>query len=179
MNDRSTTALPPGSSSALKSLPLETLQRARLGYQKQDATMTLRQGLEEYFEANPGLYKLEELSEEGLAEYLTNHDVSHVVFGTQTTLQDEFIQDLWTFLAIDISIKAYVTDFIATEESKKILKALTIWGLISSAANLVVKLPAMLWRTLRMKKRWPWRGWEEFLDSPLGEIRSEFNIRIF
>ena len=65
--------------------------------------MTLREGLDEYYAANPGLLDPEATSTSTLGAYMNNHDVSHVVFGTDTSLRGEMVPDLWTFLAIDVA----------------------------------------------------------------------------
>ena len=122
----------------------------RLGYQEQDTRLTLREGLAEYYEANPGLVDPSEASTEDLGVYFRSHDVSHVFFGTTTSLLDEALQDAWTFLAIDVTKREYVGDFVKTEEGKRIMTSIPIW-----------------------------RGWESYLDKPLGETRREFGLRVF
>ncbi|MBC8340440.1 MAG: hypothetical protein H8E63_02125, partial [Proteobacteria bacterium] len=55
-----------------------------LRYQAQDSILTLQQGLDEYFAVNPGLLDSTKTSSKALGQYMNNHDVSHVVFGTGT-----------------------------------------------------------------------------------------------
>lgn len=151
----------------------------RLGYQEQDTRLTLREGLAEYYEANPGLVDPSEASTEDLGVYLRGHDVSHVFFGTTTSLHDEALQDAWTFLAIDVTKREYVGDFVKTEEGKRIMTSIPIWGGLKATVWLLGVLPALIWRSRKMTKRWPWRGWESYLDEPLGETRREFGLRVF
>ncbi len=151
----------------------------RLQYQAQESSLTLREGLTEYFEANPGLVDPTTTSTETIGAYLNNHDVSHVVFGTTTSLRDEMLQDTWTFLAIDVSAKQYVRDFVKEEEGKQIMKSIPVWGAITGSVWLLGKLPRLVWRSWRMSKQWPWKAWEPYLNVPLAEIRREFGIRIF
>jgi ubiquinone biosynthesis protein Coq4 len=157
------------------------MPRSELGqlrYQEQDSRLTLEQGLDEYCEANPGRVNPTTTSTAALGSYLANHDVSHVVFGTTTSLRGEILQDTWTFLAVDVSATQYVRDFIKEEEGKQIMADALSWGAIPVLVGLVWNLPRLAWRSSRMHKKWPWKGWEPYLDVPLADIRREFGIRI-
>ena len=150
----------------------------RLVYQQQDTRLTLREGLAEYYEANPDLVDPRETSTADLGVYFRNHDVSHVLFGTTTSLRDEGLQDMWTFLAIDVTKREYVAEFMGTEEGKQIMRKIPIWGSLKGIVWLIGMTPSLIWRSRRMTKKWPWRGWESYLDEPLGEIRREFRLRV-
>ncbi len=140
--------------------------------------MTLREGLDEYYGANSGLFDTGQASSEKLGAYLRNHDVTHIVFGTTTMIADEMLQDMWTLLAVDVAKKEYVFDFLGTDESKVLMQSLKLW---ETLRVMVMAVPAGLkiWaRSREMTRKWPWKDWEGYLDKPLGEIRREFNIRV-
>jgi hypothetical protein len=42
----------------------------------------------------------------------------------------------------------------------------------------MVNVPLVLFRCLRMRKRWPWSDFEEYMNVRLDEIRREFGIRV-
>ena len=164
-------------SQMLTSLTMPASQ-VRLRYQAQDCGMTLREGLDEYYGANSGLFDTSQASSEKLGAYLRNHDVTHVVFGTTTVMADEMLQDMWTFLAVDVPKKEYVFDFLGTDESKAVMQSLKPWETLKV---MVMAVPAGLkiWaRSRRMTKKWPWKEWEGYMDQPLAEIRREFNIQL-
>lgn len=155
-----------------------TDSQTRLGYQVQDSAMTLREGLEEYYGANSGLFDTSQASSTKMGDYLRNHDVTHVVFGTTTVMAGEMLQDMWTFLAVDIPKWEYVFDFLGTDESKAVMQSLKLWETLKV---MVMAVPAGLkiWaRSRQMVRKWPWKEWEDYLDQPLGEIRREFNIQV-
>ena len=149
-----------------------------LKYQAQDSILTLQQGLDEYFTANPGLLDSTKTSSASLGRYMNNHDVSHVVFGTGTSLRGEMLQDTWTFLAIDVSVKQYVSDFVKEDEGKEIMKSTIQWEIIPVMIGFVLQLPRLAWRSRKMSKKWPWKQWQPYLDVPLAEIRQEFGIKV-
>lgn len=151
---------------------------ARLGYQQQESQLTLREGLDEYFAANPGLLDASATSSRALGTYLANHDVSHVVFGTSTSLRGEMLQDTWTFLAIDVSAVRYVREFVREEEGRQVMKEAIRPNALPGMLWLLGQLPRLLRVSRRMERKWLWEGWEPYLDEPLGKIRSEFGIRV-
>ena len=147
-------------------------------YQEQNSPLTLRQGLAEYYASNPNLINTDEASTAEIGAYIRNHDVTHVVFGTTTTLADEFLQDMWTFLGVDINKKNYIFDFLPSDESKQLFGSLQLWSTIKAIALTTPLLPKLIWRSRQMSKKWSWQNWEKYLDFPLAEIRQEFNIRV-
>ena len=153
---------------------------ARLRYQGQDTDMTLREGLAEYYASNSALIDPSETSTSEIGEYFANHDASHVAFGTSTQIDDELLNDVWTFFAVDVRYRDYVGDLLTTrEEAVKVVKSFPLWGSIVGVGLLIWRFPALVVRSRRMTKKWPWRGWERYLDRPLREIRREFNLRVF
>lgn len=147
-------------------------------YQEQNSPLTLRQGLAEYYASNPNLINTDEASTAEIGDYIRNHDVTHVVFGTTTTLADEFLQDMWTFLGVDINKKNYIFDFLPSDESKQLFGALKLGESIKAIALTIPLLPKLIWRSRKMNKKWSWQNWQSYLDRPLGEIRQEFNILV-
>ena len=97
-------------------------------YQLPDATMTLREGLAEYYRVNPGLSDPVEINDPKSAFYFRNHDSTHVVFGTHTGELHEGINDLWTIFGVDIRLRDYAGGFFATDESKTIVTVICDFG---------------------------------------------------
>ena len=91
-------------------------------YQIQDSTMTLREGLDEYYQVNPGLSDPDTIKDPVSATYFSNHDASHVFFGTHTGQLNEGVNDLLTLWGLDVLYKDYITGFNSTQESKSIIK---------------------------------------------------------
>ena len=123
-----------------RSLPLNSVIKSPR-YQEQNSSLTLRQGLAEYYASNPNLFKSNEASSPEIGSFLRNHDACHVVFGTTTALADEFLQDIWTFFAVDITLKKYIFDFIKSDESKQLFKSLKLWESIRAFAPVLLLLP--------------------------------------
>lgn len=149
---------------------------AGLAYQAQHSPMSLSEGLAEYFRENPGLMDPAELPRD-LAIGLHAHDVAHVVFGCDTTLVGEVTLARWSLLGITGSIRPYLTGLRRRETRGLFSDAFAqfrpslLWRMIRAAS-------LAIFRSLRMRERWPYEGYELYLDQPLGEIRKRFGIRV-
>jgi len=147
-----------------------------LAYQAPDSRMTLRQGIAEYFRQSGGLMNQSELPLD-LGLGLRCHDVAHVVFGCDTTLLGEVVLARWSLFGVTGSMRPYLIGLRRRETR----------GLFRDA--LAAFRPAMLWhmlkfatvalvRSLRMRERWPFEDYGQYLDQPLWEIRERFGIRV-
>src|SRR5690348_6351783 len=83
--------------------PMFRRARSRLDYQKPRSNQTLAEGLREYYARNQNLYEADALNATK-RDLFVNHDVSHVVFGCDTTRDDEIVIDAWTIFGCDIGI---------------------------------------------------------------------------
>ncbi len=148
-------------------------------YQRKDTTQSLREGLVEYYEVNPGLSNPEQIEEQKAARYFHNHDCTHVVFGTHTGALDEGVNDLMTFFGVDVSVFGYISGFLSTQESKEIIKSYEGPSAVDVTFRTLRLLPKV-WRTCRaMKRKWPWDPPEHLYDRRLVDIRAEYGIELW
>jgi ubiquinone biosynthesis protein Coq4 len=155
-----------------------TREKQVLRYVAQDSSLTLREGLVEYYAANPGLIDPAEASTPEMQAYFGNHDASHVVFGTTTDIGDETLNDIWTFFAMDVGFRDYVVALASADEAKLILKKTPPLALLKALVRLLWLTPVLASRSYRMTQKWHWRGWQDHLDRPLREIRRELGLRV-
>ena len=147
-------------------------------YQLDDSSMTLSEGLAEYYRVNPGLSVPAEIRDSKSAAYFHSHDCTHVVFGTHTGFLNEGVNDMWTILGVSIRFRDYAGGFFATDESKEITKQFAPLPLARSLWRTLRLTPEIWRRTRSMAKTWPWVPPQELLDRPLKEIRAEYGIEI-
>ena len=156
--------------------PSGEFARKTMAYQSQDSSLTLREGLEEYFERIPGLMDEADLPRD-LGSGLHSHDVAHVVFGCDTSLLGEAVLIRWSLFGVTGSIRPYLTGLRRRETRGLFRDAIAgfrpnmLWSLVKFATLAIV-------RSLRMRERWPFEGYEPYLDQPLSEIRKRFGIRV-
>lgn len=159
---------------SMNSMP--TTAAMAMAYQAQDSSMTLREGLAEYFRKNPGLMDEGELPRD-LGLGLHSHDVAHVVFGCDTSLVGEVVLSRWSIFGVTGSLRPYLIGLRRRETRGLFRDALSrfrlwmLWPIVKLATTAVV-------RSLRMRERWPFETYGQYLDQPLREIRERFGIRV-
>ncbi len=144
-------------------------------YMQPDATITLREGCDEFHSSIPGLVTEDKVQSDKVKKLFESHDRCHVVFGCDTTLANEGFIDTWTIFGSDVDIKDYV-DYLRTAEIKQIFQEA---GYVRSLLESIKSSPRLFevfMNARAMKKRWPFAGSDAYLDTPLKDIREEFGI---
>jgi len=136
--------------------------------------MTLRQGLRELHGSRDDLVTGTGAS--GSGDFFRCHDVAHVVFGCSTTLTNEALVKIWSFFGTTAGL-SLVRDY-RSPDSREIYRQIRRRDIPRTAVRSAVHVPLVLLRCLRMRKRWPWAGFEAYLNVRLDEIRREFGIRV-
>lgn len=145
-------------------------------FQLQRCTLTLREGLDEFYEINEGIFSRPK-PDTPWTKLLVSHDIGHVFFGVNTSILDETAGDFWTLLATDLSAKEYMA-YASSPEGKKLIAEV---GTINIIKSLVLGLPLfyqIFWRRKKMSRKWKVNDYQKYMDVPLGELRAEFNLSI-
>ena len=146
-----------------------------LQYEVQESPQTLAEGIAEYYAANSGLAAVRGMSPEA-QQFFRCHDVAHVVFGCSIDLDDEAVVKLASIFGTTAGfgvLKGY-----RLHESVQIYETLPLKAMLTSIAHSIFIVPRTILRCLRQRSRWPWSGFERFLEKPLREIREEFGIEV-
>lgn len=144
-------------------------------FQQQDCTLTLSEGLAEYYARNPRLKRGTSLSAPA-RDFFRCHDAAHIVFGCDTSLPHEAVVKLSSMFGTTAGMS--VLRGYALHDSRDIYRALSLGEILRITAAALVIVPRTALRCLRQKKRWPWTGFDPFLQTPLRNIRREFGIRV-
>jgi len=145
-------------------------------FQDHACELTLREALAEFYSVNSHLFSAPK-PDTIWTELLVHHDISHVFFGVNTSILDETAGDYWTLFGTDLSFKDYLA-YAKSPEGKKLIKDI---GFINIVKSLFLGIP-ILWkiysRAKKMTRKWNTRGYHQYMDTPLVEIRKEFNLEI-
>lgn len=155
------------------------------GYLEPNSTMTLGEGLREYYAVHPDLFSPEELAgreELGtLGQFFAAHDACHVLFGLDTDLVDEALADTWTLAGTNVKwaeIKSYFNRPEQRSFFADLFAEIGWWSTIWKTMTAVPKVAIALFRARKMTKKWPIFEWNDYLARPLVELREEFGIRV-
>ena len=144
-------------------------------YSDPGATLTLQQGLSEYYGARDDLFTGRGASKQA-REFFRCHDAAHVVFGCGTNLPQEANVKVWSLFGTTAGL-GLLRDY-RLPEAQEIYHTLRWNDIARTSAFSLIYVPIVLKRCLQMHRRWPWTRFHAYLSEPLVEIRQEFGIRV-
>ena len=149
-------------------------------YTQQESTQTLKEGLEEYYSTNP--QQVKEFSDR--IPVLADHDITHVIFGLGTSIEEESLLDTWTIRGTDISWKE-IYKYAFDKEFKKLTKIIVKdqggwFNVIKVVIKCIpLKIKIHFNRIPMMKKKWPYSNvTEEMMSMCIKDLRNEYGIKV-
>ena len=157
-----------------------------LSYQNEYCDITLREGIDEYHDylKKNNRHVLGENCSEDEKLTILGHDATHVIFGLDTSLEEEAMLDCWVIFGGDVFkiIKEFYKGSLDLKETNEKVFALTkeVGYLKFTYLYLRVmfqKWPKIFFRTRKMKK-WSYFFPSNFLEKKVSDLRKDFNIKI-
>ena len=149
-----------------------------LPYQEQDCGLTLGGGIAEYHAYLEAIGRKAMIDHAG-SRLILEHDAAHVIFGMDTSLEQEAGLDTWLIFGCQYQWQ-YLRGYAQLPEIKAQYKALTKDGGWLLLIKLYCKCLGLKWRiirrTRRMTHKWPFRFPEEWLDHPVVALRAQHGI---
>lgn len=152
----------------------------KLGYQQPACALTLREGVAEYraYLESIGRKVMTDLVD---TRMILEHDVTHVIFGMDTSLEQEAGLDTWVIFGCQFHW-SYLRRYSQLPQIKALYRALIAEGGWWLFLRLYWKCLGLKWRvflrTRRMIKKWPFQFPEEWLDLPISSLRNTHGIDI-
>jgi len=151
-----------------------------LEYQKQNCDLTLAEGLQCYYDSFP---KNKEIfvDTEGSETLLRDHDCTHVIFGLDISLDQEAILDTWVLWGSKFKwsyLLGYNRLPQIKELTKYLFKELGVIGFLRLYWNVIAVKRKVVFRTFKMKKKWPFQVPEKYLNMKISVLRRMHGIII-
>ena len=151
-----------------------------LPFQDSSQDMTLKEGIECYRD-----YLIQNnrkiLVDEAGSTLIRDHDATHVIFGLDTTLEEESMLDSWVLWGTQYKF-SYLNQYRKLpqlkEFNKNLFKELRIGGFFKLLNSVLRNKITVFKRTRKMNKKWPFRVPEEYLEKSILDLRSEYGIDI-
>ena len=149
-----------------------------LEYQRQNCDLTLAEGLQCYYDSFP---KNKEIfvDTEGSETLLRDHDCTHVIFGLDISLDQEAILDTWVLWGSKFKwsyLLGYNRLPQIKELTKYLFKELGVIGFLRLYWNVVGVKRKVVFRVLKMKKKWPFQVPERYLNMKISDLRKMHGI---
>jgi hypothetical protein len=152
---------------------------AALVYRGQDSVQTLAAALDEFYDANPARLVLRprEPSSETRAMRL-NSDICHVVFGLDTTPEDEALVDVRALFCSDVDWGRYARYRSDDKSTGEPLGKAGYGSVIAVTLRAAPRIARVFLQRLTARKRWPWNAPDRFMVRSLKHLRREFGIKV-
>jgi hypothetical protein len=140
-----------------------------------DSTQTLAEAVVEYYAANSALKRSEALSPRARA-FFRSHDVVHVVYGCSTTMSDEAVVKLVSLFGTTAGIS--VLRGYMLYESLDVYRKLPLRSTLVAVFIAPYLVLRTIWRCVHQQAKWPWDNHQQYMHTPLRELRAQFGIRV-
>ncbi len=145
-----------------------------------NCSQTLQEGLDELYSQNPHVAATSKLK----GKSFQDHDVTHVIFGCDTSIRGELILKPWILFGTDIT-RQEIADYMNDEEVKRLNKE--GFGLMGGAFIATLKLMHIVpqffitcfLRVRKMNKKWPHAGVSvDMFNARIVDLRNEYGIQL-
>ena len=148
---------------------------------KQDCSLTLREGLQELYLNNPDVAETSNLK----GKTFRDHDLTHVIFGCDTSINGEIALKPWILFGTTISLRE-LKDYAADEDVQRLNKegeALLGGTLVATVKMMFIFLPQFfttwLFRVRRMHQKWPHSSISpDMFDTKISALRRAYGIEV-
>ena len=157
-----------------------------LSYQNEYSDITLREGIDEYrdYLKKNNRHVLGENCSENEKLTILGHDATHVIFGLDTSLEEEAMLDCWVIFGggvFKVIKEFYKGSLDLKETNEKVYDLAKEVGYLKYTylylRVIFQKWPKIFFRTRKMKK-WDYFFSLNLLDSKISKIREDYNINI-
>lgn len=144
-------------------------------FQSPASIQTLAEALAEYYAANPEIKRGDALSPDARGFFLS-HDVVHVMYGCGTSMPDEAVVKLASVFGTTGGFS--ILRGYRLHESVDIYRHLPLGSTLIALFASPYIIVRTLWRCARQHAKWPWLSHEQYMQTPLRELRAQFGIEV-
>ena len=153
---------------------------SNLSFQSQNCDVTLAEAIEEYRTYLQVNGKKQLIDAPG-STIIRDHDATHVIFGLDTSLEQESMLDSWVFLGTKWKLKELLA-YNKLPELKQLYKDLRhdpgYFKLIMAAIKLLPIKLKIRKRAKQMNKKWPFVSPDSLMNQRVCDLRKEYGIKI-
>ena len=156
------------------------MSHMNLRYQQQHCELTLSEGVAEYRSYLRDIDR-KAMTDGEDSRLILEHDATHVIFGMDTSLEQEAGLDTWLIFGCRFKWR-YLRGYSQLPEIKALYQALMTEGGWRLFLKLYWKCLGLKWRifrrTRRMSDKWPFQFPEEWLDHSIAALRAQHGIHV-
>lgn len=109
--------------------------------------------------------------------FFESHDIAHVLFGCDISLYGEGVVKIWTLFGTTLGFWKHIRGY-QDANAYALSKDFDLAHILRNLLKFLIAIPTIIFRAKQMSKPWNWDEFEPYLDTPIVQIRREFNINI-
>ncbi|OUU80149.1 MAG: hypothetical protein CBC38_01770 [Gammaproteobacteria bacterium TMED78] len=157
-----------------------------IAYQEQDCSLTLQEGLDIYYSLLDSYedksIRIDRIIDNDGSTTMRDHDCTHVIFGLDTSLEQEAMLDTWTIYGTKFNWISILKYSIANKDLRRLyivfFKKLGLKGFIQLYKNVRPVKNKIRKRTKMMKKKWPYNCSKDLFNQKICDLRNDYGIKI-
>tara|TARA_B100000767_G_scaffold186848_1_gene174282 strand:- start:5278 stop:5751 length:474 start_codon:yes stop_codon:yes gene_type:complete len=148
--------------------------------QQQNCDLTMHEGLEIYYDSFPASRSpLKDNCDSG--NLLRNHDCTHVIFGLDTSIEQEALLDIWVLFGCNFRLASLIA-YTKLPQLKGLYRDLYkdygVRGMVDIYRKNFHSMRKVFSHARKMKKKWPLECPEKYLSRSIDDLRREYGINI-
>ena len=157
-----------------------TTQQLSNFYTVQINDMTLQKALDEHYKINLQVTPWDQFEALEARMLIKAHDISHLIFGCDTSYSGEYCVQTWNKCGSNLNIKLQDGfKYIMNKDLRSLVLPTSLFSYAFSHISEFVKLREKIKVQAKlMTKKWEYFQEEPYMDKTISEIRLEYNIQI-
>jgi ubiquinone biosynthesis protein Coq4 len=148
-------------------------------YSERINDLTLGDALQLYYAQNPQFTVWSGYKSERARKLVKAHDVTHLIFGCDTSLLGEMRVQLWTKFGVKSFSLRESFLYAQDKEARVLLKnPVGYWAMFLFFLKHINEIRKIRARAKMMSQKWVYFEEEAYMTSKIGDIRKRFNIVI-
>jgi ubiquinone biosynthesis protein Coq4 len=142
--------------------------------------MTLQEALDMHYAINPQFTPWDQFDQEVARNLIKSHDISHVVFGSDTSYMGELIVQSWNKYGanLNITITAAPKYLLNKHLRTLVLPTRLIPFALTHIGAIIHNRGIVKTQAAKMTKKWEYFQEDKYMNTTIGDIRSEYGIDI-
>lgn len=148
-----------------------------LDYLKRDSRLTLREAITQLRQEDAKDRDVASTVAPEVERSMTAHDAVHAVFACDTSDRGEAVAHAWMLLGTTLT-RRELHEVMASRDHRSFAAGIGHRRRLLALLSALPAIAAAALRARRMSRRWPWDGYDRYLDTPLADIRREYGVRV-
>jgi hypothetical protein len=140
--------------------------------------LTLAKALEEHYKINPQFTPWYNCKTVIAKKLIKAHDITHLIFGSDTTFMGETVVQTWAEFGVDINVKfVYRFKYFVDSTARSLIIPKGMFGFMFSNWREVLSLRKQIKaKSKSMTQKWKYFEEEQYMNKTIDEIRAEYGI---